>query len=445
MSLSRRKKTLGMAAGATIFALTLAACSSDSGTETSNSADPTTTDSAEPVTLTLATFNTPGFSPTEQPDANYQYDLLQEYMDLHPNVTIKYDRKAESGDARTNFFAKLGQGGLADIEMVEVDWMPEVMQYSDLLADLSSDENAGRWLESKTADATDADGRLVGAGTDVGPQALCYRSSLLDEAGMASDPESVATMLDGDWANFFEVGQKYYDATGKAFFDSTAGIWQGMIGQINPAYEDADTGEIIALDNPEVKAAYDQLTAASIDQSTHLGQWSEDWTAGFKNGAFATILCPPWMLGVIKGNSGDAVDDWNIANVYPNGGGNWGGSWLTVPKDGANVEAAIDLVNWLTAPEQEAKEFVNAGTYPSVPAAYDNPLVADAVDDFFNGAPTGTIFADRAKAVPAAPFKGEYYFQVNTAITDALSRVDDGVDAPAASWDKAVADIEKLG
>ncbi|WP_236683465.1 ABC transporter substrate-binding protein [Demequina aurantiaca] len=450
MTFSRRKTALGLSAGVAILALTVAGCSSSDDPEPSTSAtggamESTSPDAnAEPVTLTLATFNTPGYNSIEQPDANYEYDLIQEYMDANPNVTITYDRKAESGDARTNFFAKLGPGGLADVEMVEVDWMPEVMQYSDLLADLTDPSLDGRWLDSKVADATDQDGRLIGAGTDVGPQAVCYRSSLFEEAGLASDPDGVADLLDGDWANFFDVGQKYFDATGKAFFDSTGGIWQGMINQIDPAYEDADSGDIIALDNPEVKAAYDQLTVASKDQSTHLGQWSEDWFAGMQNDAFAVMLCPPWMLGVISGSAADATD-WNIANVYPNGGGNWGGSWLTVPANGANVDEAKKLADWLTAPEQQAKAFANAGTYPSQPAAYEDPLVASASNAFFNDAATGTIFADRAQAVLPSPYKGTYYFQVNTAITDALTRVDDGTDAPDASWDKAVTDINNIG
>lgn len=449
MTFSRRKTVLGLSASAAILALTVAGCSSDPETpESTTSTAPTTSEapaeSSEPVTLTLATFNTPGYNSIEQPDANYEFDLIQTYMDENPHVTVIYDRKAESGDARTNFFAKLGPGGLADVEMVEVDWMPEVMQYSDLLADLSDPSLDGRWLDSKVADATDADGRLIGAGTDVGPQAVCYRSSLFEEAGLPSDPDGVAALLEGDWAKFFEVGQDYYDATGEAFFDSTGGVWQGMINQINPAYEDATTGEIIATENPEVKAAYDQLTAASIDQSTHLGQWSEDWFAGMQNGRYAVMLCPPWMLGVISGSAGDTTD-WNIANVFPNGGGNWGGSWLTVPENGANVEEAKKFALWLTSAENQAKAFANAGTYPSQPAAYTDPLVAEASNSFFNDAPTGTIFADRATAVLPSPYKGEFFFQVNTAISDALTRVDTGVDSPTASWDKAVTEINALG
>lgn len=444
MSFSRRK-TLSFAAGAAALSLTLAACSGGSEDPSTDATDGGSSEgSNEPVELTIATFNTPGLSDSET-DADYQYDLIEEYMELNPHVTITYNRAAESGDARENFFTKLGPGGLADIEMVEVDWMPEVMQYSDMLADLSSDEVEGRWVDYVEDGATDAEGRLIGYGTDTGPQGVCYRADLFEEAGLPSTPDEVAALLEGDWDTFFSVGDDYVEGSGgKAFFDSAGGVWQGMINQLGTAYEDPETGEIVVLDNDEVKGLYDQLTAAAETQSSHFGQWTEDWFAGLSNGAFATMLCPPWMLGVIEGSAPDTTD-WNLANVYPNGGGNWGGSWLTVPANGANVEEATKLAAWLTAPEQQAKAFINAGTYPSQVAAYDDPQVTDAVNAYFNDAPIGEIFAERAQAVVPSPYKGEFYFQVNDAINNALTRVEDGTDDAAASWDKAVADIEAIG
>ena len=52
--------------------------------------------------------------------------------------------------------------------------------------------------------------------------------------------------------------------------------------------------------------------------------------------AFATMLAPGWMLGVIEGNA-SGVEGWDIADTFPGGGGNWGGSFLTVPSTGENV------------------------------------------------------------------------------------------------------------
>lgn len=409
---------------ASTSAIVLAGCAGGSGS---------TSESDGPITLTVATFN----------DFGYTDELLQAYQDEHPEVKIVHNKAATSNDARANYFQKLGKKGLADIEAIEVDWLPEVMKYSDLLAPVPADLKS-RWLDWKTEAATDADGNLIGYGTDIGPEAICYRSDLFEAAGLPTDPAEVATLLEGDWSKYFEVGAQYATATGKAFFDSAGGTYQGMINQVEAAYEDPKTGDITATENPEVKDIYDQVTEASAAQSAHLGQWSDDWFAGLSNGAFATMLCPGWMLGVISGNAQD-VTTWNVANVFPNGGGNWGGSYLTVPANGAHVKEAQALADWLTSPETQIKAFENAGTFPSQVEALENETLLSSTNEFFNNAQVGQIFTDRANAVTIAPFKGEKYFQINDAMQQALTRVDvDKSQSPAESWDQWVSEVDAL-
>ena len=424
MSTSRRTIAATIA-GAAALALVVTGCSNGGGAATGD----------EKITLTLATFN----------DFGYTDELLAQYTEEHPNVTIVQNKAATSNDARDNFFTKLGAGsGLADVEAIEVDWLAEMMQYSDKLTDLSGSDVDGRWVDWKTAAATDADGRLVGYGTDIGPEAVCYRQDLFAEAGLPSDPEAVAELLDGDWDNYYEVGQQYVDATGKPWFDSAGATYQGVVNQIQNAYEEND-GTVIATENSDVKDIYESTLDASTDLSAHLGQWSDDWKAGMAGGAFATMLCPGWMLGVIEGNSPD-VTSWDIANVFPGGGGNWGGSYLTVPEQGAHKEAATALADWLTAPEQQLAAFTEAGTFPSQLAAYDSDVLLSATNEYFNNAPVGSILVDRSNAIDVAPFKSVKYFPINDAMMNALSRVDvDGTDDAATSWDKWIKDVEALG
>lgn len=392
-----------------------------------------TTNPDEPITLTISTFN----------DFGYTDELLQEYMDLNPNVTIVHNIAATSNDARANYFQKLGKTGLADVEAIEVDWLPEVMAYSDLLAPVPADLTS-RWLDWKVDMATDPDGALIGYGTDIGPQAVCYRTDLLEAAGLPTEPDAVAELLTGDWDTYFAVGQEYVDATGKAWFDSAGATYQGLVNQIEAAYEDPSTGEITATTNPEVQEAYNAVLDASATQSAHLSQWGDDWFAGLANGDYATMLCPGWMLGVISGNAPD-VTTWEVANVFPGGGGNWGGSYLTVPADGPNVAAAQALADWLTAPAQQITAFEAAGTFPSQVDALSDSVLLDSTNEYFNNAPVGSIFSERATAVDIVPFKGEYYFQINDAMQKALTRVDvDKTQTPAESWDQWVAEVDAL-
>lgn len=403
-------------------AIVLAGCAGGGGNEAS--ADPD-----EPITLTIATFN----------DFGYTDELLQEYMDENPNVTIVHNRAAESGDARANYFQKLGKEGLADIEAVEIDWFAEAMQYSDLLAE-APDSVKGRWLDWKEAAATDPDGRLVGFGTDIGPQGICYRADLFEAAGLPSDREGVADLFNGDWENFLDVADQYKEATGKPMIDSANSVLQGIVNQIEYTYTEPD-GTVIATDNPEIQAAYELVTERAVPNSAYAGQWSDDWFASMANGEFATMLCPGWMLGVISGNAPD-VTGWDIADVFPNGGGNWGGSYLTVPANGANVDAALALADWLTAPEQQVKAFTNAGTFPSQLEAYEDPALTDATNEYFNDAPTGQILSTRAEAVTVAPYKDASYFKYHDALQNAVTRVFDGVEDEQTSWNTWVAEVE---
>ena len=406
-------------------AIVLAGCASGNGDDAGGS--------DEQITLTVATFN----------DFGYTKDLLAEYTKEHPNVKVVQNKAATSNDARANYFQKLGKKGLADVEAIEVDWLPEVMKYSDLLAPVP-DDLKDRWLDWKTSSATDADGNLIGYGTDIGPEAVCYRQDLFEAAGLPTDPTEVAAAIDGDWSKFFALGDQYTAATGEAFFDSAGSTYQGMINQVEAAYEDPKTGDITATDNQDVRDIYDQVLAASATQSAHLGQWSDDWYAGMSNGAFATLLCPGWMLGQITGNAPDTTG-WNIANVFPNGGGNWGGSFLTVPANGAHVKEAQELADWLTAPEQQIKAFENAGTFPSQVEALESDTLLSSTNEYFNNAPVGQIFTDRANAVTVSPFKGQFYFQINDAMQKALTRVEDGTQDAKTSWDQWVSEVGAIG
>jgi len=418
-----RRTTIAAIAGAAAFALLASGCSTS-----------TTASSEEPTTLTLATFN----------DFGYTDEMLAEYTEL-TGIEIVHNKAATSGDARTNYFTKLGAGsGLADVEAVEIDWFAELLQYSDKLHDLSNDEVADRWVQWKTDAATDADGRLIAYGTDIGPQAICYRSDLFAEAGLPTDRDEVAAMIDGDWDAYFAAGEKFVEESDAAWFDSTGAVLQGILNQEEETLESAD-GTIIATTNPVVEESYNQVLDASPELSAHLSQWSDDWSAGFANGAFATMLCPSWMLGVIEGNAPE-VEGWDVANVFPNGGGNWGGSYLTVPAQGKHTEAAKDFADWLTDPEQQLKAFTTTGNFPSQASLYEEDSLLTATRPYFNDAPTGEIFSDRSAAIAVAPYKGVMYFPVMDALQNAITRVDvDGTQDADASWEQFVSDVEALG
>jgi cellobiose transport system substrate-binding protein len=153
--------------------------------------------------------------------------------------------------------------------------------------------------------------------------------------------------------------------------------------------------------------------------------------------------CPGWMLGVIEGNA-EGVQGWDIADVFPGGGGNWGGSYLVVPTQSEHPEEAKEFAAWITAPEQQLKAFAAKGTFPSQVDALEAPELLGTTNAFFNDAPTGEILSNRALAITVQPFKGAKYSDILQAFQNALLRVDDGSATPEESWDTFLSDVESL-
>ena len=385
------------------------------------------------IKLTVATFNEFGYE-----------GLIEEYNAMQDEVVVEQKKAGTANEHQDNLYTKLAAGsGLSDIEAIEVDWLAALMEESDAFADLSDPEVEGRWLDWKAEAATTEDGTLIGYGTDIGPEGICYRSDLFKQAGLPTDREEVATMFT-TWDDYFAAGRDFVEKSDAAWYDASGATAQAMVNQTEYSFEDEDN-TVIAADNPEVKAIFDTVTSLSQEGlSTNLVQWSEDWTASFQNNGFATMACPGWMLGVIEGNA-EGVKGWDIANVFPGGAGLWGGSYLTVPTQGEHQEEAMELAKWLTAPEQQIQAFEAKGTFPSQPEALEDPVLMESTNAFFNDAPTGEILAERAEAIEFIPHKGPKYADINTAFQQAIQRVDEGKESADEAWQSFLADVERLG
>jgi cellobiose transport system substrate-binding protein len=415
-------------ASAAVVSLALTGCTASGGGE------------GEDITLTITTFGTFGYD-----------DLYAEYEDLHPNITIEATNIDTGGNARTDAFNKIASGGLTDIVAIEEGWLGAIMEVSDNFVDLTEygiADRASDWVDWKYAQATDPAGRVIGYGTDIGPEGLCYNGPAFAAAGLPTDRDEVAALIDGDWEHYFEVGQQYTDATGKAWFDHSGFVWNAMVNQLDEGYYTAD-GELNVEDNAELKERFDLLASAVAGgQSAAQAAW--DWNGGksFVDGTFATFVCPGWMLGVVKGQveagGGDASTGWDFADVFPGGAANWGGAFLSVPTTSEHPEEAAALADWLTQPEQQVKQFEAAGTFPSTVAAQETLASEAAPNEFFNDAPVGAILAGRAEGV-VAQFKGpdDSLIQENV-FGPALQALDRKETDGAGAWQQALDLLNEL-
>ncbi|WP_406002982.1 extracellular solute-binding protein [Streptomyces sp. NBC_00829] len=417
-----RLALLGTGAAVCTAAL-LAGCSSGSGTPEGGK-----------TKITVGAFGDFGY-----------HDLYAEYERQHPDIDIVERLKAFE-DHHTSLTAHLATGqGAADIEAIETGFIARFKarpQHFVNFLDHGVDNANDQWLPWKWDQSLSVDGKSqIGLGTDVGGLAMCYRPDLFEKAGLPTDRNAVARLWP-DWNGYFEAGARYTARApaGTAWFDAGSNVFNARIGQLPLAYYDA-SNRLIVDSNPAVREVWDQVTAAVEDgQSAELAPFTNDWNIAFQKSRFATITCPSWMTAFIQDQAKSSAGKWDVTTV-PGDSGNWGGSFLTVPKQGKHIDEAVDLARWLTAPEQESTIFKKSGNLPSRPALYKEPAIKNLRKPFFNDAPVGKIFTSSAlklKPQPQGPKTGE----IMVAFVNGMARVEQGSESPQAAWNTVMADIE---
>ncbi|WP_332758625.1 ABC transporter substrate-binding protein [Streptomyces sp. MT206] len=434
-----RRTLVSAGAAAAAAALLLTGCSSDPADSSeqggrSGGKDGTTT-------LTVGVFGAFGLQ---------EAGLYDEYTAQNPGIRIEQTSIERNENYYPQLLTHLGTGsGLADIQAVEVNNIAEITAtQADKLVDLGKAPGVDRaaYLPWKWAQGTASaakGGATVGLGTDIGPQGICYRKDLFEAAGLPTDRTAVGALWADDWNKYLEAGKAYKAkaGAGKAFVDSASGVMAAVTGSSAQRFYD-EQGKVAYKTNPAVRGAFDLAASfATEGLSAKLQQFTPAWDQGFANGTFATVSCPAWMLGYIQDKAGPAgKDKWDVARAPKPG--NWGGSFLVVPKAGKHAEEAAKLAAWLTAPAQQARLFEKRGSFPSASAAYRLPAVSGARHDYFGGAPIGEIFARAAEGVPVTVLGPKDLVIAQNLADIGMLQVDQKGRTPQEGWDAAVKAID---
>lgn len=413
----------GIVAGLAATALVLTACGSGG-------------DSGEDGVTTL-TINVFGDS-FSLPDNRSLYD---EYEKAHKGVKI-VENRSDFGNHHQNLQARLTAGsGAADLEVIEVGQVSGFIGQSDKFVNFKDrDVDTTQWTESTVQRASTPDGgALIGLPTDIGGLAMCYRTDLFGQAGLPTDREQVSALW-STWEEYVDVGSQFVGKVpGVKWFDAGGHVFTGILGNEKETYYNAK-GDLIVEKNKAVRDAWDlTVKAIKAKQSAALPEFTPEWNTGFQQGQFATVTCPAWMMGYIQGNAPDTKGKWDIAKI-PGGSGNWGGSYVTVPTQGKNIDAAVELAKWLTAPEQNIKLFKAIGNFPSQESTWSQPEIADYTSEFFSNAPAGKIFPASLEDAPVQVY-GPQSGVIGNTFAGALNSVEQGTD-PDEAWDSAMSDIE---
>ena len=89
--------------------------------------------------------------------------------------------------------------------------------------------------------------------------------------------------------------------------------------------------------------------------------------------------------------------------------------------------------------------FAEAGPLPSSIAALDDPKITDAKNEYFNNAPVGKIYAQRAAKELKPIYLGpEHQALWENAFEPAMQAAEQGKLSAQAGWDKAIKDSKAL-
>jgi cellobiose transport system substrate-binding protein len=368
---------------------------------------------------------------------------VERYTKKHPDIDIKLTEVGSTTETAQALTAALAGGKVPDLVLIQGDDLPKFMQSPENFVNLSTlgaDDMKDDYLDWVMEQSTTEDGKIIGIPTDVGGMAIAYRTDLFKAAGLPTDREQVSKLWP-TWEAFTEVGKRYVQATGKPFVDNTpTSVFFQAVNQGSERYYDADR-KLSYDKNPQVKAAFDlTLKVFAAGVSAKITSWTPGWTAGMSKGDFAVISAPSWMLNAIRTNAPKTSGKWDVATI-PGGSGNWGGSYLAIPKRAKNADAAWNYIKEMQSPEGQLDNFLSKGNLPTTPSVYTDPKLLEKTDPFFSNAPVGKIYTE--SVVGIKPFYiGPDDATIGTELLNALTSVEQGKLAPDKAWSTALTNVK---
>ena len=305
------------------LALGLTACGSGGGAPASSGA---ASQPAEKIKLTVGLFSDFHYAP-----------LYEEFKKTHPNVEI-VERRAQFNDHHTNLITQLTTGaGAADMVAIEGGYIgtftpcPTSSTTSRTTAWSKRESRvprleveAGRLQRRHRADRARHRRRRPGH---------VLPPDLFEKAGLPTDRDEVSALWP-DWDVLHRDRQEVRrrrSADGAAFYDGAAQVFHAIIGQAPVGYYDTSDKVVVAA-NPEVRKAYDQVLQSDdrrpvrqarrqlpgVEHRLRQGPVRHHRLPGLDDSA------------KIQDQAKEFAGKWDVAAI-PGGGGNWGGSYLTVP------------------------------------------------------------------------------------------------------------------
>jgi multiple sugar transport system substrate-binding protein len=335
-------------------------------------------------------------------------ELADEFNRTHKNIQVKATTGGVVADQmRQKITTALGSGDYPDIAYIFGSDLANLAR-SDKVLDLTDEVNAPDfgWDDyfAPARDATMVNGRVRALPALIDDLAVVYNKKLFASAGVAEPSEGWT------WDDFI--------ATSKQLTDGN----KGTFGTAWPAVGDEDTvwrwwplvwqngGEIITDDGKigfggePGEQAMDVVNRLAQDGSVYVDTKpdSDQTYQLFNNDKLGMVVTGPWQLPDFI----EAKTDFGVAPLPTFGGEpltiSAPDTWTIFDNGDARSKAAVEFVQWLNSPEQDAKWVTKAGSLPLRKGTVEKPEWAAYQKDV----PGLSVFLDAldgARVKPANP------------------------------------------
>ena len=323
--------------------------------------------------------------------------------------------------------------GAPDVAMVEGAY---IAQYRDSSAltnlydeaynakELQDDFVAYKWDQAVSSDGS----RLVAIPWDIGPCTYFYRTDIFEECGLPTDPVEVAEMM-STWGGVLEVAEKVSIPGERWLLPDASYLYFELF--CNRDYYDEDLNLKLEREGDlDCLNAVIKMRENGLDMNVDM--WSNEAYAAYADGTCVSVATGAWFGGFLKTDiDPQGAGHWG-ATTLPGSvkSSNWGGSFLVIPEQSENKEAAWAFVKYMMA-TQEAQNtmFETVDYYPAYIPAWEDTEIYEAEDPYFGGQKTKKLWAEIAAELEP----------VNTTIMDTAaegciyssvnSGLDQGLDA----------------
>jgi len=358
-----------------------------------------------------------------------------------PDLAITYQMNSH-GDHHKLLTTNLAtQAGAGDVVVVDVSFVGAFINEGGFMnlseAPFDAEQFRDGFVSYAWSQGQGADGNQYAMPIDIGPGVLYYRRDVLDSIG--GDIDAIIS----DWDAYIEYGRQLKDKG--VYLIADAGdvariIVRTTLEDGEGLFFDSDGNSLVTSDRfVNAFTLAKQIRDEGLD--AQIGAWTGEWYDGFKNGTVATQLSGAWLLGHMQNwMAPDTAGLWGASDLPGGIYGSWGGSFLAIPAQSKNPEAAWKFIKYLTTEQgPQIDSLRDLGAFPVLTSTYGDPAFDEPID-FLAGQQARQLFAEVARNVPAVtPMKGDLIAEdvvMNGALAEVLN---DGKDIM-----EALQDAERL-